>query len=475
MSTIDAGSDRTHIPPEVFIRHSWHSCILLILTNRTTYGTREGQQEERLRSRPTERQQREKIVARLHTLQRSPEFMVLVTRFFGFSITCALVAALSFSGNLDFAAAPMLLIFVPYLLVTTAAALAFKELRAKHILLLLSFADIIAISYVLLAIQAEGSSPISLNSLYLVVLIPAMLLGKGSIALLGITTLLAYLLTTSSNIQDSDIFFTTERVTQVAMFILFTALAAVQSFYLTSVIRKRDEEELRLKDQFVFTTAHDLRAPFALIRLLAEKYEKRQPKTIEQLREDMSAINENVASASQLLEDLLRLAKGEDVPLQVKALDLAPIITQLLRHWDLAMEQSEITAEYQAEGRQIVMADPQKIGYILDNLISNAVKYNHYGGTIKIWHEKTKSTLVTVVEDTGQGIEKENAPKVFTPYFRELKDAATPGTGLGLYSAKKFVEQMGGTIKMQSMIGGTRFIVTLPMKPGAVTETILLK
>jgi len=68
----------------------------------------------------------------------------------------------------------------------------------------------------------------------------------------------------------------------------------------------------------------------------------------------------------------------------------------------------------------------------------------------------------TLVEDSGQGIYEENLNKVFTPYFRELKDNEIPGTGLGLYSAKKFIELMHGTIDVESMSGGTRFIISLP-------------
>jgi signal transduction histidine kinase len=161
---------------------------------------------------------------------------------------------------------------------------------------------------------------------------------------------------------------------------------------------------------------------------------------------------------------LLHLAKGETVPITITRVDLTPIVEQVFKHWAFAAEQKNLRLSYLESEERCALADKQKMGFIIDNLIGNAVKYNRDGGTIHVWHEEKKGILSTFIEDTGYGIDEENLKKIFKPYFREMKDASIPGTGLGLYSAKKFIEQMHGTIDVVPMKKGTRFILELPTR-----------
>lgn len=347
-------------------------------------------------------------------LRESPEAIILTMRFVAFGITCVLIILLKITGKLSFEALPPLEIFTPYIIGTTVVVGFFMAHPTRRVLFFLLLSDVAVISLVLNIIQVSGNPPVALNSLYLIVLIAASLLNKRAIFLLGITTLAGYLTTTYLNSSNPDIFFTTDRVTQVAMFIVFTILAASQSYYFTYIVQKRDEDALKLRDQFVFTTAHDLRAPFALIRLLAEKYEKRQPKTLTLLREDMEAINTNVAMASRLLEDLLLLAKGENVQIDSIPVNIEPVIRQLIKHWEFATEKKNVAVEYRESEKTTVLADPQKLGYVFDNIISNAVKYSENNGTIRIWHELKKNRVITTIENSGYGIDKENLSRIYT-------------------------------------------------------------
>jgi len=111
-----------------------------------------------------------------------------------------------------------------------------------------------------------------------------------------------------------------------------------------------------------------------------------------------------------------------------------------------------------------VFAGPERLKEIFSNLIDNAIKYNKDGGTVTITHQVEGSFLKTIMKDSGVGMSAENLTKLFTPYFRVDTQEQIQGTGLGLFTVKKFVEEAGGSITVDSKMGeGTSFTVSLPL------------
>ena len=111
----------------------------------------------------------------------------------------------------------------------------------------------------------------------------------------------------------------------------------------------------------------------------------------------------------------------------------------------------------------MVLADRERTKEVFNNLIDNAIKYNKTGGSIAITHETDGDFLKTTLRDTGAGIQAENIPKLFTPYFR-ADGKGIVGTGLGLYIVKTLVEKMGGSISAESSPGqGAAFHIFLPI------------
>lgn len=404
-----------------------------------------------------------RIQSVLRNLGESPGAVIIAMRFIGLGMTGALIIVLM-SGGPDFVTMP-LGAFIVYILVTTVLACFAKSTQSQLSMFLLFLLDILTISFVLSVVQILNKPLVALDSLYLVGLIIASLFDRRLIIFLGIAVLFGYLGKTWVDTPNMAAIFNGEHLTQVILFVFITALVAAQSYYFSYINRKREGERRLLQDKLVFTTAHDLRAPFALIRLLAEKYENRQPHMPTQLGEDMETITTSVAMASRLLEDLLSLAKGENINVNIVPINIVPQINQLIKHWEFAIKKKHIIVEYPEQRDIAVLVDIQKFGYVLDNLISNGVKYNNKGGTLRIWHEIKKDNILTMVENTGVGIDPKNLSSVFTPYFRELKDSSIPGTGLGLYSAKKFIELINGTIEVSSTPHTTRFTITLPTPP----------
>jgi len=123
-----------------------------------------------------------------------------------------------------------------------------------------------------------------------------------------------------------------------------------------------------------------------------------------------------------------------------------------------------------------VLADPQRLTQVLLNVVSNAIKYNRVGGTVRItFRDVPDRRLRLSVEDTGFGIPEDSHDKVFMPFERAGADrTSAEGTGLGLTLARRLIEEMGGSIGIERSTPdvGTVFHIDLPLAPdGSVPPT----
>jgi len=111
--------------------------------------------------------------------------------------------------------------------------------------------------------------------------------------------------------------------------------------------------------------------------------------------------------------------------------------------------------------------DPQLMRIVLQNVISNAMKYSRERGKIIISLRKDKQNIFVIIKDFGYGIPREQQPKIFSKLFRadNVKTRKVEGTGLGLYVAKSVIEAFGGKIWFESQEDkGTTFYITIPLK-----------
>jgi signal transduction histidine kinase len=132
----------------------------------------------------------------------------------------------------------------------------------------------------------------------------------------------------------------------------------------------------------------------------------------------------------------------------------------------LIAQKKSITISYEVpEGQVNVKAGEEELEKVLNNLISNAIKYTPTGGNISVHLALVDKQVILRVKDNGIGISSDDVPKIFSEFFRtkEAKKIDPDGRGLGLPFVKKIVESLGGTIRVESEKGqGTEFIVTLP-------------
>ncbi len=172
----------------------------------------------------------------------------------------------------------------------------------------------------------------------------------------------------------------------------------------------------------------------------------------------------------RLIDDVLDLSSIESgIRLELHELAPAVVIDEIVALLEPAARQKEIALEVQCEADlPLVQADPVKLSQILQNLVSNALKFSHRGSVVRISARRDGDRLLISVADEGVGMEKEDLENLFQPFAR-TKSKATENeksTGLGLTIVKQLIEAHGGMIRVESHPGrGSTFTVTLPHQP----------
>jgi signal transduction histidine kinase len=171
---------------------------------------------------------------------------------------------------------------------------------------------------------------------------------------------------------------------------------------------------------------------------------------------------------TRLVEDLrtLSLADAGQLPLTRQVVPPLVLLEQSANTFKAQAEQQDVELRVDAApDLPGVEVDPYRMAQVLDNLVSNALRYTQPGGEIRLSADASDGSLLLKVHDTGKGIAPEDLPQVFERFFRADKARPENGeTGLGLAIARSIVEAHGGSIRVESAPGaGTTFVVSLPV------------
>ncbi|MBI2942020.1 MAG: PAS domain-containing protein [Chloroflexi bacterium] len=233
-----------------------------------------------------------------------------------------------------------------------------------------------------------------------------------------------------------------------------------------NITRRKQAEQLR--EDYIHTISHDLRAPLTIISGHAQMLQR----TL--LREGLDgpkqrgveAILTSARRANAMIQDLLEAARLEtgQVKLNPRPVGLGQFVRDLVGRLAGAGEAERIRVET-PEGLPPVAADPDRLERILMNLLSNALKYSSPGSEITVRLERRGGEVVTSVTDHGPGIAPEELSHLFERHYRTREATERrEGLGLGLYITKGLVEAHGGRIWVQSELGkGSTFSFTLPL------------
>jgi signal transduction histidine kinase len=166
-----------------------------------------------------------------------------------------------------------------------------------------------------------------------------------------------------------------------------------------------------------------------------------------------------------LVSDLLATRNGQLI-VTPHAVDVAELVRASVSAAMPKADAGRVVLKADAPGRLDAHVDGPRISQVLDNLVSNAIKYSPDGGTVVVSLTQEDGHMTCRVSDTGMGMSEEDLAEVFSKFFRtsSVRRTAIPGVGLGLSISKAIVEAHGGTIQVQSKKGqGTTFTFRMPV------------
>ena len=220
------------------------------------------------------------------------------------------------------------------------------------------------------------------------------------------------------------------------------------------------------KDEFISIASHELKTPVTSIKayaeLLLEKFTRSQQPESASI---MQKLNAQIDRLNYLVRDLLDTTKIADDHLQlhIERFNLNELIAARVEELQRLSEKHELV--FRQSSIRPITADRERIGQVLINLITNAIKYSPNGGKVTVSTEQEKGGVKISVNDQGIGIAEEVRHKVFDRFYRvsNPKMETFPGMGLGLYISAGIIKRHGGTIAVDSEPGkGSTFYFTLP-------------
>jgi two-component system, OmpR family, phosphate regulon sensor histidine kinase PhoR len=226
-----------------------------------------------------------------------------------------------------------------------------------------------------------------------------------------------------------------------------------------------------IRRDFVSNISHELRTPLASVKALTETLQEGALEDATAARHFLSKIESEVDSISQLVQELLELARIESgkVPLILRGVSPKDLIQPIVDRMQIQAKRSEIELGWECpEHLSQVLADPPRIEQVLSNLLNNALKFTPSGGIVMVSCIEKLNYIQFSVKDTGRGIPADDLYRIFERFYKTDRSRSGGGTGLGLAIARHLVEAHNGRIWVESQEGkGSTFHFTLPKAPKA--------
>jgi hypothetical protein len=225
------------------------------------------------------------------------------------------------------------------------------------------------------------------------------------------------------------------------------------------------------KSRVLGVVAHDLRNPIGIVKGLVDLIVSGAAGSV---TEQQRTVLERVRNASEgmlsLVNDLLDVTAIESgrLDLEPQTTDVRAYLSEYYQTHALLAQTKDITLRLEvASGIPDVMLDGKRIAQVLDNLVTNAIKYSYPNTTVTLRARQEADSVVIAVEDQGQGIPEEDLPKLFTEFGRAnvRPTGGEKSTGLGLAITKRIVVAHGGRIWVESVVGkGSTFAFSIPLE-----------
>jgi signal transduction histidine kinase len=305
------------------------------------------------------------------------------------------------------------------------------------------------------------------------------LMGYGRLWLTLILVALTLLLAVCAYLFPSHIIPTPKDITPDVEHIIFLINLIISllfgSYVLISVIRAnyfaetellknhRELEKINEElDRFVYSASHDMRAPLSSLLGLISVAEKTQ--SMEEKALCLNMMRERIGIMEGFLKEITDYSRNVRTEVEKKSLNVLDAINNSLTELGFLFERDKIMISAEIDSALTILTDEPRFTVVLNNLISNAIKYYDPAKktpTIKICASVTQNQFTLSIEDNGIGISREHVHRIFNMFYRAT--TLGEGSGLGLYIVNETVQKLGGTISVKSEEGkGSTFTVTLP-------------
>jgi len=244
-----------------------------------------------------------------------------------------------------------------------------------------------------------------------------------------------------------------------------------------SLAKKKLKEELsnlkqldRMKSNFLSLISHKLRTPITSISLFLQNLQRGVIDCSDpEFKRTVQLINAEAGYLGRLVADLLTFSKvmiGNE-GLQLQPCDLKEILAEALQDSREAQSKPGVEAELVCDALPVMALDHDKVTFAVRQIVDNAFKFSGEQGHVTINLRNAGSSIFIVVSDSGLGIPRSEIPKVFEKFYQIDPDntGQVRGFGLGLFYAREFIHQHGGSINLDSQPGlGTTVTVSLPIQ-----------
>ncbi len=237
------------------------------------------------------------------------------------------------------------------------------------------------------------------------------------------------------------------------------------------------QKAVALRDEFISIASHELRTPVTSLKLYIQVLQKQlKVKGEENLARSFAKMDAQLNKLTVLIEDLLNVSRIEHGRLEFGEdwFDLNEVVNDTVEQIQTTTSKHRILVE--GTIHHAVWGDKDRIGQVLTNLLTNAVKFSPQAGEIVVRLSTISDAVMVSVLDFGIGIDKEHLPHIFDRFHRvsDPEEKTYPGLGIGLYIAREIIQRHGGILTVESKKGeGSLFSFTLPTaseKPSSSEE-----
>lgn len=229
------------------------------------------------------------------------------------------------------------------------------------------------------------------------------------------------------------------------------------------------QEASKAKSRFFANVSHELRTPLTILHGMLELMEENPSQG--QSPEKMAIALGNSRRLQGMINEVLDLSRleGGKWELSKKAKEIQPLLNRMVLAFESLIVKKNLKLEYEASGLNglVIDIDEDKFEKVINNLIYNAIKFNHEGGWIKVSANRTDRSMVVQIADSGIGIPEKDLPYIFDRFYQSAStdQLNSHGIGIGLALVREFTELHGGDVNVTSRVNeGSCFTVQFPIK-----------